>query len=150
MTPEEKKRKKAERAKKYYEENKDKLKEYRKKYREENKDKFKGYRKKYYEKNKCKDKFKEYRKKYYEKNRGKYIERAKEYNEKNKDKIKEYLKKRKSRCNGDCFNCIYPDCILWGVNVTPEEKKRERNKKKYKPLMGLIFYIKVGQVANEF
>lgn len=74
------------------------------------------YTKEYYEKNK--DRYKEY----YEKNKEDRKRYQKEYYEKNKKKIREkflndrrtYYEKNgiKPKCNKDCFNCIYKDCIL--------------------------------------
>lgn len=29
----------------------------------------------------------------------------------------------KKKCNRDCFNCIYPDCIDYSVKMTDFEKK---------------------------
>ena len=36
------------------------------------------------------------------------------YYDKNKEKIIEYRKhyRKENKCNFDCFNCIYEDCIL--------------------------------------
>jgi 2-polyprenyl-3-methyl-5-hydroxy-6-metoxy-1,4-benzoquinol methylase len=68
LTEEQKKERRKERDKKYYEANKQKIKEQSKEYREANKEKIKeqqkGYNKKYDEKNK--EKLKEYRKEYYQ------------------------------------------------------------------------------------
>lgn len=43
------------------------------------------------------------KKEYYEKSREKILDYKKEYYEKNKIGVK---------CNGDCFNCIFDDCII--------------------------------------
>lgn len=68
----------------------------------------KKYMKKYYEENK--DKIKEYQQKYKEQQRKK--EMIKEYESKRSIKL---IPKSKLKCDGDCFNCIYSDCILPGI-----------------------------------
>lgn len=72
--------------KKYYEKNREKILAYQKKYRKKNREKIVGQLKKYYEKN-----------------REKLLAYKKEYYEKNQIGVK---------CNGDCFNCIFDDCII--------------------------------------
>ena len=64
------------------------IKEYFKRYREQNKEKLAKYRREYYQENK-----------------EKIAEQKKKYREENKEK-------RQNKCNMDCFNCIYDDCIM--------------------------------------
>jgi len=73
LTDEQKKERKKEYDKKYYEANKQKQKEYRKKWRQENRERKKEYDKKYRDSNK--DKIKEY----YLNNQAEIIEKSKEY-----------------------------------------------------------------------
>ena len=74
-------------------------KEYFKRYREQNKEKIAEYKREYYQENK--EKIKKYR----EENKEKIAEQKKKYREENKEK-------RQNKCNMDCFNCIYDDCIM--------------------------------------
>lgn len=48
---------------------------------------------------------KEYFKRYREQNKEKIAEYQREYRQENKEK-------RQNKCNMDCFNCIYDDCIM--------------------------------------
>ena len=48
---------------------------------------------------------KEYLKRYRGKNKEKIAEYQREYYQKNKEK-------RQNKCNMDCLNCIYDDCIM--------------------------------------
>ena len=59
--------------------------------------------KEYYQKNK--EKIKEHQRKYYQENKEKILEHIRNYYQKNKEK-------RQNKCNMDCLNCIYDDCIM--------------------------------------
>lgn len=48
---------------------------------------------------------KEYFKRYREQNKEKIAEYQREYRQENKEK-------RQNKCNMDCLNCIYDDCIM--------------------------------------
>ena len=52
---------------------------------------------------------KEHLKRYREKNKEKIAERNRNYYQKNKEKLKN---KHNNKCNMDCLNCIYDDCIM--------------------------------------
>ena len=61
------------------------------------------------------------KKEYYQKNKEKLAEYQREYYQKNKEKILEHIRsyykekrqnKHNNKCNMDCLNCIYDDCIM--------------------------------------
>ena len=64
-------------------------------------------RKEYYQENK--EKIAEYHIKYYQENKEKLKEYQREYYQENKEKLQN---KHNNRCDMDCFNCIYDDCIM--------------------------------------
>ena len=49
------------------------------------------------------------RKEYYQENKEKIAERNRNYYKENKEKLQN---KHNNRCDMDCFNCIYDDCIM--------------------------------------
>lgn len=67
----------------------------------------KEYLKRYREKNK--EKLKEHQREYYQKNKEKILEHIRNYYKENKEKLQN---KHNNRCDMDCFNCIYDDCIM--------------------------------------
>ena len=67
----------------------------------------KKYLKRYREKNK--EKLKEHQREYYQKNKEKILEHIRNYYQKNKEKLQN---KHNNKCNMDCLNCIYDDCIM--------------------------------------
>ena len=89
--------------KRYREQNKEKIAEYKREYYQENKEKIKKYR----EENK--EKLAEYKREYYQENKEKIAGKNKKYREENKEKRQN---KHNNKCNMDCLNCIYDDCIM--------------------------------------
>lgn len=83
--------------------------EYNRAYREKNREIIAFKRHLYYLAHR--DKALAQQREYREKHKEKIKLYLKEYREKNHEKIKAY-RKFKGKCNGDCFNCIYPDCIV--------------------------------------
>ena len=79
----------------------------KKEYYQENKEKIAEYQREYYQKNK--EKIKEYQRKYYQENKEKILEHIRNYYQENKEKRKN---KHNNKCNMDCLNCIYCDCIM--------------------------------------
>ena len=76
-------------------------------------------KKEYYQKNK--EKLAEYQREYYKKNKEKIKEHQRKYYQENKEKILEHIRnyykekrqnKHNNKCNMDCLNCIYDDCIM--------------------------------------
>lgn len=49
------------------------------------------------------------KKEYYQENKEKIVERNRNYYKENKEKLQN---KHNNRCDMDCFNCIYDDCIM--------------------------------------
>ena len=96
----------------YYLKNKDKLRENLKVYYFKNREKIKEYSRIYYIKNR--ERLLEYQKQYYIKNREKISANQRE----KRIKDKEF---QKPKCNMDCLNCIYDDCILWFLVRTPPQ-----------------------------
>lgn len=76
----------------------------KKEYYQENKEKLAEYQREYYQKNK--EKIKKYQRKYYQENKEKILEHIRNYY---KEKLKN---KHNNKCNMDCLNCIYDDCIM--------------------------------------
>lgn len=76
----------------------------RKEYYQENKEKLAEYQREYYQKNK--EKIKEHQRKYYQENKEKILEHIRNYYKEKRQN------KHNNKCNMDCFNCIYDDCIM--------------------------------------
>lgn len=76
----------------------------RKEYYQENKEKLAEYQREYYQKNK--EKIKEYQRKYYQENKEKILEHIRSYYKEKRQN------KHNNKCNMDCLNCIYDDCIM--------------------------------------
>jgi hypothetical protein len=119
LTEEQKKERRKESDKKYYEANKQKIKEQKKEYREANKEKIKEQKKEYHVKNK--ERIKEQKKEYREKNK----EKIKEYNQtedrKKSNKISDW--KHKGVISND-YNALYEkyintnECELCSISIT--------------------------------
>lgn len=82
-------------------------KEYLKRYRGKNKEKIAEYKREYRQENK--EKIAEKNKKYREENKEKILEHIRNYYQENKEKRQN---KHNNKCNMDCLNCIYDDCIM--------------------------------------
>ena len=106
LTLEEKKKRKAEYKKEYYQKNKEALAEYRKEYYQKNKERMKEVYAEYYQKNKelkketsaeyrknNKEAIAEYKKEYYQKNKERMKEVSAEYRKNNKEAIARYTRK---------------------------------------------------------
>lgn len=76
----------------------------KKEYYQENKEKIAEYQREYYQKNK--EKIKEYQRKYYQENKEKILEHIRNYYKEKRQN------KHNNKCNMDCLNCIYDDCIM--------------------------------------
>lgn len=76
----------------------------KKEYYQENKEKIAEYHIEYYQKNK--EKIKEYQRKYYQENKEKILEHIRNYYKEKRQN------KHNNKCNMDCLNCIYDDCIM--------------------------------------
>lgn len=76
----------------------------KKEYYQENNEKIAEYHIEYYQKNK--EKIKEYQRKYYQENKEKILEHIRNYYKEKRQN------KHNNKCNMDCLNCIYDDCIM--------------------------------------
>ena len=76
----------------------------KKEYYQENKEKIAEYQREYYQKNK--EKIKKYQRKYYQENKEKILEHIRNYYKEKRQN------KHNNKCNMDCLNCIYDDCIM--------------------------------------
>lgn len=86
----------------YRKEHREEWLEYQRRYRKEHKEEMNQYYKRYYQRHKEDIK-------YYQRER--YRQKCqKEYAEKTRDNVK--VRRTNPKCNEDCFNCIYEDCIL--------------------------------------
>ena len=56
----------------------------------------------------------------------------------------------KYKCNRDCFNCIFEDCIVSESEISKEEREaiRERDKQIFTTIPTRVVRVRPGRVKN--